>query len=74
MDGGRKRGAETGAGDAVGLCRRCAHAERLHNARGSAFWLCREADRDASLRRYPPLPVRACHAHAPGEPTTRGGD
>jgi hypothetical protein len=38
------------------------------NARGSEFWRCRRADQDPSLSRYPPLPVRACHAFEPGDP------
>jgi hypothetical protein len=52
----------------VGLCAGCVHAAVQRSARGSEFWRCRQADRDASLRRYPPLPVRACHAFEPGAP------
>jgi hypothetical protein len=55
----------------AGLCARCAHASVQRNARGSEFWRCRKADEDASLKRYPPLPVRACHAFAPGTPEQR---
>jgi hypothetical protein len=55
----------------VGLCARCAHASVQRSARGSEFWRCRRADSDETLRRYPPLPVRACHAHEPGEPERR---
>jgi hypothetical protein len=55
----------------VGLCASCAHASVQRNARGSEFWRCRRADRDATLRRYPPLPVRACHAFTAGEPEHR---
>ena len=55
----------------VGLCAHCAHAAVQKSARGSEFWRCRRADEDASLVRYPPLPVRACHAFAPGEPERR---
>jgi hypothetical protein len=49
----------------VGLCVRCRHARRLHNARGSDFWQCLAAATDASLRRYPRLPVRDCHGFEP---------
>ena len=56
----------------VGLCAHCVHASVQHNRRGSAFWRCRAADTDTRLRRYPPLPVRACHAHEPGEPERTG--
>jgi hypothetical protein len=52
----------------VGLCARCAHAAVQRSARGSEFWRCRRADVDPTLARYPPLPVRACHAFIPGEP------
>jgi hypothetical protein len=53
---------------AVGLCASCVHASVQRNKRGSEFWRCRAADTDERLRRYPPLPVRACFAHVPGEP------
>jgi hypothetical protein len=52
----------------VGLCARCASASVQRNRRGSSFWRCRAADRDPRLRRYPPLPVRACPAWRAGEP------
>jgi hypothetical protein len=52
----------------VGLCAGCAHAVVQRSARGSEFWRCRRADTDTALRRYPPLPVRACHAYQPGQP------
>jgi len=55
----------------VGLCAGCVHAAVQRSARGSEFWRCRKADEDATLRRYPPLPVRACHAFTPGEPEQR---
>jgi len=55
----------------VGLCARCAHATVQRSARGSEFWRCRRADEDPTLERYPPLPVRACHAFAAGEPERR---
>jgi hypothetical protein len=52
----------------VGLCAGCDHAVVQRSARGSEFWRCRRADEDASLLRYPPLPVRACHAFEAGAP------
>jgi hypothetical protein len=56
----------------VGLCAGCAHAAVQRSARGSEFWRCRRADVDPTLRRYPPIPVRACHAFDPGEPADPG--
>jgi hypothetical protein len=61
-------GADGDRAERVGLCARCAHASVQRSARGSEFWRCRRADEDPTLRRYPPLPVRACHAFEPGEP------
>jgi ssDNA-binding Zn-finger/Zn-ribbon topoisomerase 1 len=52
----------------VGLCASCAHARVQQNARGSRFWRCALAEDDARFRRYPPLPVRECRGHEPGEP------
>jgi len=68
MEGGRYADGGGRAPDTVGLCRRCRHAAVQRNARGSEFWRCRQADRDPALRRYPPLPVLACHAYERGEP------
>jgi hypothetical protein len=56
------------AASRVGLCAGCAHASVQRSARGSEFWRCRRAEEDTTLRRYPPLPVRACHAFERGEP------
>jgi hypothetical protein len=44
----------------VGLCSGCTHASRKQSAKGSVFWRCLAADRDARLLRYPPLPVEQC--------------
>ena len=49
----------------VGLCARCRHARRLHNARGSDFWQCLASATDPSLPRYPRLPVARCPAFEP---------
>jgi len=51
----------------VGLCARCRHARRLHNARGSDFWQCLASATDATLPRYPRLPVLRCHGFQPGD-------
>ncbi len=40
----------------------CRHSSRNQNARGSTFWQCRAARSDTPLNRYPPLPVKNCHA------------
>jgi hypothetical protein len=58
----------------VGLCAGCAHASVQRSARGSEFWRCRRADVDPTLRRYPPLPVRACHAFERGQPMKQSAD
>ena len=50
----------------VGLCSVCAQARRQDTARGAVFWRCAAADSDASLLRYPPLPVTRCPAYRPG--------
>ena len=63
--------SERPASARAGLCAGCAHASVQRNARGSEFWRCRRAEQDTSLRRYPPLPVRACHAFEAGEPEVR---
>jgi hypothetical protein len=64
-------GAENDRPARVGLCASCAHAAVQQSARGSEFWRCRRADVDPTLRRYPPLPVRACHAFESGTPVER---
>jgi hypothetical protein len=58
----------------IGLCAACAHARRIRTARGSTFWHCARAATDARFARYPPLPVRRCPGHAPGEPTGAADD
>jgi len=60
--------SERPAAARAGLCAGCTHASVQRNARGSEFWRCRRADEDASLRQYPPLPVRTCHAFEAGKP------
>jgi hypothetical protein len=41
------------------------------NTRGSTFSLCRRSRWDASLHRYPRLPVLTCHGHQ--RPVTAAG-
>lgn len=43
-----------------GLCVNCAHARRVHSARGSLFWLCERSHSDRRFPRYPSLPVLRC--------------
>ncbi len=43
-----------------GLCPRCAHVRILRSDKGSVFYLCQLAQKDARFPRYPPQPVLAC--------------
>ena len=43
-----------------GLCETCAFGRRVQSARGSLFWRCGRADREAHYPRYPRLPVSSC--------------
>jgi hypothetical protein len=61
----------------VGLCGHCRHTRKQPNPRGQVFWRCGASERDASLLRYPPLPVLRCHAFEralPGPDEPRGRD
>jgi hypothetical protein len=65
-----RKAAERGAGDAplsgplrYSLCARCALAKRITSAKGSVFLLCRAADDDPRLSKYPPQPVLVCARH-----------
>jgi len=63
MTGGMARaeaGADRRADPTVGLCADCQHADRVHSARGSTFYLCRRAETDRAFARYPRLPVLRC--------------
>ena len=44
----------------AGLCERCRFVKRLESSRGSVFYMCTLAERDAAFARYPRLPVLAC--------------
>jgi hypothetical protein len=46
--------------EAAGLCASCANSRRVVSAKGSVFWLCGLAERDAAFPRYPRLPVIRC--------------
>jgi hypothetical protein len=52
----------------AGLCDTCSHAQIITSSKGSSFVLCRQSDVDPSLRKYPRLPVVACHGYAPTLP------
>jgi hypothetical protein len=58
----------------AGLCATCIHARIIENRRGSVFWLCSLSRVDPRFPRYPPLPVRSCTGHEPGEPQGAGED
>jgi hypothetical protein len=64
VDGPLSAGRPRPDAAAVGLCAACEHARRVTSARGSVFWLCRLAERDAAFPRYPRLPVLACRGFA----------
>ena len=69
MEGPLSRPAPEAPG--VGLCAGCAHAVTVRSARGSVFWRCRAAERDARLARYPRLPVVQCVAFDVSSPERR---
>lgn len=56
----------------AGLCASCGHVRVLGNDRGSIFYQCVKALRDASYRKYPALPVLDCKGYeqAGGDQTT----
>ena len=56
-------------GNAAGLCAGCRYARIIRNERNSVFVLCRRAETDPSLRKYPPLPVLNCHAYEKASPS-----
>lgn len=47
----------------AGLCGTCEHVKQTVTKRGSAFIRCGLAQTDATLRKYPPLPVMQCHGY-----------
>lgn len=60
-------------GAAPGLCAACVHAKLNETHRGTAYLRCTRAAWDASLPRYPRLPVTACTGYEKcaeaGQPT-----
>lgn len=46
----------------AGLCEGCVHVRLVRSARGPVYVLCRAAAADATLSKYPRLPVLSCHA------------
>ena len=52
-----------------GLCEHCEHARKVISAKGSTFWRCSKSDSVPGCPKYPPLPVRQCPHHRPGEPS-----
>lgn len=49
----------------AGLCADCIHAQRVHSARSSTFYLCKLSAADPKFRKYPQLPVIQCRGYAP---------
>lgn len=45
------------------LCESCTHVRRISSGKGSVFLLCREAQSNPRLMKYPPQPVRVCPAY-----------
>ena len=72
MDRPLSGGRGTAERAVAGLCAACRHARRVRSARGSSFWLCRLAERDAAYPRYPRLPVLACRGFE-GDPDPSAG-
>ncbi len=54
----------------VGLCGACRWRRTIESGKGSTFHLCERSKIDASLPKYPRLPVWMCHGF---EPTTGVG-
>jgi hypothetical protein len=44
----------------AGLCARCTQVRVVESGRGSRFYLCTRAERDARFSKYPRLPVLRC--------------
>ena len=56
-----------GSGDRVGLCRTCAHAQRVPTP-GLLYWMCRRSLTEDAYPKYPRLPIRSCAGYEPGDP------
>lgn len=54
-----------------GLCDSCVHQRIVRSGRGSVFTMCLKSKDDATLPKYPRVPVTACHGY---ERRDRGAD
>jgi hypothetical protein len=50
-----------------GLCDTCRHQRLVRTGRGSLFTMCLKSKDDATLPKYPRVPVTACHGYESGE-------
>ena len=57
---------------APGLCGACKHAAVNSTHRGTTYLRCTRADWDASMTRYPALPVTNCVGFEPDDPGPPG--
>jgi hypothetical protein len=60
--------ASRGLGAEPGLCATCQYAKLNETRRGTAYLRCTRAAWDASLPRYPRLPVLECPGYAAAVP------
>jgi hypothetical protein len=51
-----------------GLCDTCRHQRLVRTGRGSLFTMCLKSKDDATLPKYPRVPVAACHGYERHEP------
>jgi len=58
----------------IGLCSSCAHVAIIATRRGSKFYLCRLAERDALFPKYPRLPVLTCAGYELNDKTKEKTD
>ncbi len=50
----------------AGLCAQCVHGQRIpHPRAGNDYWMCRKAEEDKSMPKYPRLPVLGCRGYRP---------
>ncbi|PYV49825.1 MAG: hypothetical protein DMG92_09835 [Acidobacteria bacterium] len=47
----------------VGLCAECKYMRLIKSDRGATFYLCQRSASDASLPKYPRLPVIQCRGY-----------
>jgi hypothetical protein len=46
-----------------GLCDSCVHQRIVRSGRGSVFTMCLKSKDDATLPKYPRVPVTECHGY-----------